>query len=86
MMNYLRGSFGTKIHTRTAPLVGRIVFFVQCCVILNTFVAGVSGEMLALMLAGETLAMTEEKVKDSEDSVAKILWNIWNKNNTALSS
>jgi len=47
---------------------------------------GVSGEMLALRLEGDILAKTDEKVKESDEPVEKILWNIWNKNSTALGS
>ena len=52
----------------------------------NTFVVGDTDGMLALRLEGEILSKAEEDVKDSEDSLAKILYSIWNRNGTDLGS
>ena len=52
----------------------------------NKFVVGETDGMLALRLEGEILSKAEEDVKDSEDFVAKILYNIWNRNGTDLGS
>jgi len=47
---------------------------------------GETDGMLALRLEGEILSKAEEDVKDSEDFLAKILYNIWNRNGTDLGS
>ena len=39
--------------------------------------------MMSLRLDGQVLAMTEEEVESSQDSVAKILWEVWNRNYTS---
>jgi hypothetical protein len=44
--------------------------------------AGESGGMLSLRLEGQLLAMDESEVETSDDSVAKMLLEIWNGNGT----
>ena len=61
---------------------GTEFFLLHFMLASNTFVVGETDGMLALRLEGEILSKAEEDVKDSEDSLAKILYNIWNRNGT----
>ena len=65
---------------------GTEFFLLHFMLASNTFVVGETDGMLALRLEGEILSKAEEDVKDSEDSLAKILYNIWNRNGTDLGS
>ena len=65
---------------------GTDFFLLHFMLASNIFVVGATDGMLALRLVGEILSKAEEDVKDSEDSLAKILYNIWNRNGTDLGS
>ena len=65
---------------------GTEFFLLHFMLASNTFVVGETDGMLALRLEGEILSKAEEDVKDSEDFLAKILYNIWNRNGTDLGS
>ena len=61
---------------------GTDFFLLHFMLASNIFVVGATDGMLALRLVGEILSKAEEDVKDSEDSLSKILYNIWNRNGT----
>ena len=65
---------------------GTEFFLLHFMLASNIFVVGETDGMLALRLEGEILSKAEEDVKDSEDFLAKILYNIWNRNGTDLGS
>ena len=78
---FLNKDPGMNISTGT-----EFFYFTFYVMASNTFDVGETDGMLALRLEGEILSKAEEDVKDSEDSLAKILYNIWNRNGTDLGS